>query len=95
MSKHRSILRVFLASTAVLTAQAATPAVFNSQRVLGVHGALALADADLNGDGKVDLAVVSNDEVTIFLGSGNGAFSQSAHYTIQNTPNSFTPITVG
>lgn len=36
-----------------------------------------LGVADLNGDGKLDLAVANSDKVTILLGNGGGLFTQA------------------
>lgn len=48
----------------------------------------AIAAADFNGDGFMDLAVVqssggpgNHSEVSIFLGSADGSFTESAHYS--------------
>ena len=50
-------------------------------------GSAALASGDFNGDGKLDIAVLfstqsqgSSDEVVIYLGNGDGSFSQGESY---------------
>jgi hypothetical protein len=39
-----------------------------------------LAAGDLNGDGKLDLVLMNNDLVQIYLGAGNGSFSNAHSY---------------
>ena len=54
----------------------------------------AIATADVNGDGNADLIVVqqgsstsSNEQVVIFLGNGDGTFTQASSTTsISNSP---------
>ena len=47
---------------------------------MSLSGAYAVAAADFNGDGKLDLAVTSNgsNTVSILLGNGDGTFTQAA-----------------
>ncbi len=48
-----------------------------------------IAAADLNGDGKVDLAVTNGaDKVTVFLGHGDGTFAPGVDYTTGMFPSS-------
>jgi hypothetical protein len=42
----------------------------------------ALATADFNGDGKLDLAVVSGGDVAILLGNGDGTFQPAVNYVL-------------
>jgi hypothetical protein len=57
---------------------------------MSLSGAYAIAAADFNGDGKLDLAVTSNgsNSVNILLGNGDGTFTQAAGSPIPvgNTP---------
>src|ERR1700733_12205883 len=39
--------------------------------------------ADLNGDGKLDLVVLTVDSVVIFLGNGDGTFVQGSVYMVE------------
>lgn len=41
---------------------------------------------DMNGDGKLDLVVMSGYEVQILLGTGTGAFGSPASYTLPGDP---------
>src|SRR5215472_722192 len=45
---------------------------------------------DFNGNGKLDLAVADfvTDNVTIFLGNGNGTFQAGVNYAVQSAPDS-------
>jgi hypothetical protein len=50
---------------------------------------LYVAVADLDGDGKPDLAITSGgDDVSIFLGKGDGTFKQPVSYHVGNFPTS-------
>ena len=55
---------------------------------LPMGNALAMVAADLNGDGKVDLAVTgisnSGTGVTVFPGQGNGTFAAAVPYPVPN-----------
>ena len=47
---------------------------------LGSDGTVAIAAADLNGDKKIDLAVVSQNTIRIVLGNGQGGFGPPQSY---------------
>src|SRR5579862_2640789 len=54
-------------------------------------GASAIAIADLNGDGELDIAASSyGDDVAIYLGDGSGAFGTPATYPAGGSPWSIT-----
>jgi hypothetical protein len=46
----------------------------------GIAGAVSPAAGDFNGDGKLDLAIVSGEGVGILLGKGDGTFSKPVYY---------------
>ena len=46
---------------------------------------------DFNGDGKSDIATVSIQNLTIFLGDGAGNFSQPSLFPLTPVPSSFSP----
>ncbi len=49
---------------------------------------LAIAAADFNNDGKLDLALTNNDSkaVSILLGDGKGRFAEATHYLARSNP---------
>jgi hypothetical protein len=54
---------------------------------------VALAVADLNGDGKLDIVVANSNQdqknegyITILFGNGDGTFTRRAHYSAGRTP---------
>jgi len=79
-------LTPLLAALVLATAGAATrSAPFRPPRTIDLgsgHTPSALAAADFNGDGKLDLAVASEgaEDVTIFLGDGRGGLRQAGAY---------------
>ena len=46
----------------------------------GLAGAVSPGPGDFNGDGKLDLAVLSGQGVGVMLGKGDGSFSKPAYY---------------
>lgn len=42
---------------------------------------VSVAVADFNGDGILDLAVVSDGDLSILLGKGDGTFQQARNFT--------------
>ena len=46
----------------------------------GLAGAVSPSPGDFNGDGKLDLAVLSGQGVGVMLGKGDGAFSKPTYY---------------
>lgn len=46
----------------------------------GIAGAVSPAPGDFNGDGKLDLAIVSGQGVGVMLGNGDGTFSKPEYY---------------
>jgi hypothetical protein len=52
------------------------------------EGPLSLVATDLNGDGKLDLAVMNyrSSSVSIFYGNGNGTFAPALHYNTGANP---------
>jgi hypothetical protein len=55
------------------------PAVSLSPRPNGVY---AMALADFNGDGKIDMAVTDNSGVTVLSGNGDGTFHTTSNYPL-------------
>jgi FG-GAP-like repeat len=58
---------------------------FTHATATGGHGAQRVALADLNGDGKADLAITnytSQKTVSVLLGNGNGTFEPETLYTV-------------
>src|SRR5262249_59734828 len=50
-------------------------------------GARAVAAADLNGDGRVDLIVANKSgTVSVLLGNGNGTFQEAVNFPAGNSP---------
>ena len=58
----------------------------------GTLGASALKTADFNGDGKIDLAVATNQGIVYFAGNGDGTFQSPVTAAV---PNSLTNFLVG
>jgi hypothetical protein len=58
---------------------------FQQQIVYSADGTNWTASGDFNGDGKLDLAILTNGSVTIALGNGNGTFHQGSSYTFPGT----------
>lgn len=53
--------------------------------VVNRYQQVALALADLNGDGKLDLAVTSGDTLGVRLGKGDGSFGKRVNYPVGRT----------
>lgn len=64
---------------------------FGNPVTTAVYHATAEAVADLNGDGKPDLAVVAGSSVLVMLGKGNGQFTNYGSYGLGGT---WTPTAV-
>jgi hypothetical protein len=54
-----------------------------------------LAAADFNGDGKLDIAVEGNNEVSILLGNGDGTFATAATYSTGSSSGNRGGLAVG
>ena len=57
-----------------------------------VAGSNSTSVADLNGDGKLDVALVTGGEVLVCLGNGDGTFRVGSETTVGNAP---TQLTIG
>lgn len=61
---------------------------FQTPTITTLTSALAVAPADLNRDGKVDLAVLQSSNppsITIYLGNGDGTFTKGSNFTTGNS----------
>lgn len=63
--------------------------------VVSGGSAEAVAVADVNGDGKPDIAVSANDGMAILLNNGNGTFGAASYYAAGSAGQSFPGIAVG
>jgi hypothetical protein len=61
---------------------------FASALKIASAGSLAIADADFNGDGDLDLLITGHQSVSIMLGKGDGSFESKATLTVGDTPDS-------
>jgi hypothetical protein len=52
----------------------------------GLAGGVSPSPGDFNGDGKLDLAVLSGEGVGLMLGKGNGDFSKPAYFAAAQVP---------
>ena len=62
---------------------------FGSATNLSVgNGPCRITNADYNGDGKVDLAVVNDtsNNVSVLLGTGTGSFGAATGFTVAANP---------
>jgi len=67
---------------------------FQQQIQTAVQGTNWIANGDFNGDGKLDVAIVTNGSVTIVLGNGDGTFHQGSSYPLYSANGTGT-ITTG
>ena len=80
---NRSSYVLWVLALISMAAQAAVPPVsFNAPKVYPANGARAIAAADFNGDGKMDIAAGDNTGVSILLGNGDGTFQPPVSYAL-------------
>ncbi len=82
---------IFLLALAVPHAALAAALSFAAPKYIDMtpdYYANGVASGDFNGDGKLDLAVATNNGVSIFLGNGAGTFQHLVDYATGQNPNS-------
>src|SRR5438477_4058697 len=91
--QFRFLILNLVALACAFQARAATPS-FDGARAypaIGGHlsGASAVATADFNGDGKLDMVATTpeTDGVSLFLNNGDGTFAKATHIATDDTPN--------
>ena len=64
--------------------------------VLGIPHSLGLAAGDLNGDGKLDLALVNTSAaaLSIVLGNGDGTFQPKTDYSVNTIPGTIAAVEI-
>src|SRR5437588_315044 len=90
--RRSSLLSILAASIALVipwNAGAQTPATFTVSKSAAPQGARLMAQADLNGDGRLDLVTATRSapyKISVFLAGAGGAFTISQEISVPGPP---------